>query len=147
MADKGIVKDGGALRVDFIRNMNPNGDYTIHPAYYYSGIALGKVFYDNFNFTKLWTKEFCVDVYSAMNKPMTFVLRITDGMGTAFDKEYVIEPNAWTTLKFNFNDCGEDTTMRLEHISKVSIYVKYQEMDGDQATFYVDNMRLEDIQK
>ena len=147
VADEGIVKDGGALKVDFLRQFNPNGDYTIHPAYYYSGIALGKTFYKNFNFTQLWTKDLCVDVYSTMNKPMTFILRITDGMGTTFDKEYIVEPNAWQTLKVNFNDCGEDTTMRLEHISKVAVYVKYQEMDGDKASFYLDNIRLEGIQK
>lgn len=147
VADKGIVNDKGALRVDFLRQLDPSGDYTIQPGYYYSGVALGKVFYENFNFTKLWTQDLCVDVYSAMNKTMTFMIRITDGVGTTFDKEYVIAPNTWSTMKFNFNDCGENTTMRLEHISKVSVYVKYQEMDGDKATFYLDNIRLEDIQK
>ena len=145
-ADAGIIKDASALKVDFLRQLNPNIDHTIQPGYYYSGIALGKVFYENFNFTQLWTKDLCVDIYSTMNKPMTFILRITDGIGTSFDKEYTVEPNAWQTLKVNFNDCGEDTTMRLEHISKISVYVKYQEMDGDVASFYMDNIRLEAMQ-
>ncbi len=143
----GIVKDTSALKVDFLRQLNPNGDYTIHPAYYYSGIAFGKTFYENFNFTKLWTKDLCVDVYSTMNKPMTFILRITDGVGTTFDKEYTVAPNTWQTMRINFNDCGDDTTMRLEHISKISVYVKYQDMDGDVASFYLDNIRLEGIQE
>ena len=146
-ADAGIVKDASALKVDFLRCLNPNNDNTIQPRYYYSGIALGKAFYENFNFIQLWTKDLCVDVYSTMNKPMTFVLRITDGVGTTFDKEYTVEPNTWQTIKVNFNDCGEDTTMRLEHISKVSVYVKYQEMDGDVASFYLDNIRLEGMQE
>ena len=146
VADAGIVKDSGALKVDFLRQLKPNGDYTIHPAYYYSGIALGKTFNKNFNFTQLWAKDLCVDVYSTMNKPMTFILRITDGVGTTFDKEYTIEPHEWQTLKVNFNDCGTDTTMRLEHISEVAVYVKYQEMDGDVASFYLDNIRLEAMQ-
>lgn len=146
VADAGIVKDAGALKVDFLRQLDPDKDYTIHPKYYYSGIALGKSFYKNFNFTKLWNNDLCVDVYSTMNKPMTFILRITDGVGTTFEKQYTVQPNAWQTLRLNFNDCGPDTTMRLEHINKVSVYVQYQEMDGDIASFYLDNIRLEDVQ-
>lgn len=144
-ADAGIVKDASALKVEFLRKLNPDNDYTVQPQYYYGGITLSKVFYDNFDFAKLWTNDFCVDVYSTMNKSMTFILRITDGVGTVFDKEYTVAPNEWNTLRLNFNDCGEDTTMRLEHIAKVSVYVNYQEMDGDTASFYLDNMRLEEI--
>ena len=143
--DGGIVKDGYALKVEFNRTLLPDIDYTIQPKYFYSGIALGAIFYDYFDFDKLWTKNICFDVYSAMNKTMRYVVRLTDGVGTVFDKEYQIEPNEWHTFRVNFNECGENTTLRFENISKISLYVDYQNLDGDLSAFYIDNIRLEDI--
>ena len=144
-SDAGIVEGGSAVQVSFTRMVEPDGDYTIQPKYYYSGIALEKAFCDNFDFNKLNTKNLCVDVYSAMNKTMTYILRLTDGRGATFDKAYEVAPNTWQTLKFNANELGEDATIRMDAITKVSVYVKYQDMDGDETSFYVDNIRLEDI--
>ena len=144
-ADGGIVQEGAALQVSFKRTLEPDGDYTIQPQYYYSGVALEKAFCDHFDFNKLATKNLCVDVYSAMNKTMTYILRFTDGRGTTFDKVYEIAPNTWHTLTFNTGDLGEGATLRMDAITKVSVYVKYQDMDGDETSFYLDNIRLEDI--
>ena len=142
-SEQGIVKNGSALKLLLEKIGEPDQDETVQPGEYYAGFSLSSMFNSAFDFqNRLKGKKISIDVYSANSNFSKLIVRFMDASGAIFDKEIILSPNVWETVSVSYEEL-ENSTVRLNTISKVSFFIDYQYHDDANAIYYFDNMRLE----
>lgn len=137
-----VLSSGNSLKLTVVSRAAPDTDESIQPGDYYTGFCMGKIFLENFDFTRLQNKDLVCDVFSLTNRSQEFIIRLTDQKGTVFDKKFTVQPNQKETLSLSFEDLS-DSMIMLNRISKLAFYINYPFLDEDMSVFYFDNIKMQ----